>query len=443
MAPEKRHTFISYSRVNKEFALKLAKELKAAGLPVWLDQLDIPTGKRWDDEIENALRECRIFMVILTPASIASDNTKDEIGYAIDHGKRILPVLLEDCEVPLRLRRFQYVDFTKMNYNEGVRYAQELLAEMIEEESAPTLTRSAGKERSTIPAKARSTRPASAHKKAAYPQKSSDPRPSSQNRLSTKPVAMYAGIAVLVIFILIVGVALVPGMLSPQGTPTSVPTQESRVTDPVTSTVIAETSTPASRAQSFYTEEFDHDDLAWTFHIESGQENDFERRFNDGKLVIHIPAEQTDAPSAYLINESIIYDDVKMEVVTTNTGNSQNGVSLICRYSDDGWYEFWISNGGNYAIYAFGPGGEIRKSGHVLEKGGSPLIHTGQATNVYTATCKGKELSLEINGTLEITTPARYDLTEGNIGIGFSSPQNLPIDVEFESLTISSPSPDS
>jgi hypothetical protein len=59
MASEKkRHTFISYSRINKEFAVKLAKELKAAGFPIWLDLLDIPAGSRWDDEIEKALSEC-------------------------------------------------------------------------------------------------------------------------------------------------------------------------------------------------------------------------------------------------------------------------------------------------------------------------------------------------------------------------------------------------
>jgi hypothetical protein len=46
-----RRTFISYSRVNGTFAIKLATELKIAGYSVWLDQLDIPTGARWDDEI--------------------------------------------------------------------------------------------------------------------------------------------------------------------------------------------------------------------------------------------------------------------------------------------------------------------------------------------------------------------------------------------------------
>src|SRR5215207_2599398 len=137
MASEARRAFISYSRLNKEFATKLAKGLRAAKYPVWFDQLDIPTGARWDDEVEKALRECNIFMIILTPASIGSENVKDEIGYAIDRGKRILPVLLEECDVPLRLRRFQYVDFTTKSFGEGFESAKELLSELIDEESIP------------------------------------------------------------------------------------------------------------------------------------------------------------------------------------------------------------------------------------------------------------------------------------------------------------------
>ncbi|RPI94591.1 MAG: TIR domain-containing protein [Chloroflexi bacterium] len=138
-----RRAFISYSRVNKEFAIKLARELRSAGYPVWFDQFDIPTGSRWDDEVEKALRECSIFMIILTPASIASENVKDEIGYAIDHGKRILPVLLEDCDVPLRLRRFQWVDFTKKSFEEGFESAKDLLGDLIEEKSTPIVASAA------------------------------------------------------------------------------------------------------------------------------------------------------------------------------------------------------------------------------------------------------------------------------------------------------------
>jgi hypothetical protein len=59
--------------------------------------------------------------------------------------------------------------------------------------------------------------------------------------------------------------------------------------------------------------------------------------------------------------------------------------------------------------------------------------------NVYTAICKGNELSLEINGILVETVPAKYDFPEGSIGIGFSAPQDLPVDIEFESVKISQP----
>lgn len=126
-----RKTFLSYSRVDKDFALRLAKELKSEGFHIWLDQLDIPPGARWDAEVEKALEESEIFMIIITPASAKSENVRDEIGYAIDSGKRILPVLLETATLPLRLRRFQYVDFTSKNFNEGIESARELLKTLI------------------------------------------------------------------------------------------------------------------------------------------------------------------------------------------------------------------------------------------------------------------------------------------------------------------------
>jgi len=155
---KQRKTFLSYSRANKDFAVKLAKELKAEGFPVWLDQLDIPLGSRWDVEVEKALTESEIFMVIMTQASIQSDNVLDEIGYAIDNGKRFLPVLLEKCNVPLRLRRFQYVDFTDKSFDEGVESAKEVLRTLI---AQPTIPRDAAAEAS----------------QAASPHAVSDPKP--------------------------------------------------------------------------------------------------------------------------------------------------------------------------------------------------------------------------------------------------------------------------
>lgn len=121
-------TFISYSRANSDFAVRLASDLKSAGFNVWLDQLDIPTGARWDDEIEKALEKSTIFLIILSPESIESQNVKDEVGYAIDAGKYILPVLTKPCRIPLRLRRFQFVDFSNQPYEESLAEIKQLLS---------------------------------------------------------------------------------------------------------------------------------------------------------------------------------------------------------------------------------------------------------------------------------------------------------------------------
>ncbi len=210
---KKKITFISYSRVNKDFALKLARELKSEGFPIWLDLLDIPAGARWDDEIEWALHECGIFMVILTTASIASENAKDEIGYAIDHGKRILPILLEECEIPLRLRRFQYVDFTKMHFNEGVRYAKELLGRLIKEESlpapaaVPNVPSTSGhpasiknKERLTQPSKRKSPQSKQDDKKITQPEMA---------KVSKRPLTIRLMVVAAVILALVVSVMMI------------------------------------------------------------------------------------------------------------------------------------------------------------------------------------------------------------------------------------------
>jgi hypothetical protein len=105
-------TFVSYSRADSPFAVKLASDLRANGASVWLDQLDIAPGARWDNAIEDALRRSARVIVVLSPTSVGSQNVLDEVSFALDEGKTIVPVLVEACAIPMRLRRLQYVDFT-------------------------------------------------------------------------------------------------------------------------------------------------------------------------------------------------------------------------------------------------------------------------------------------------------------------------------------------
>jgi len=99
--------FFSYCRDDSDFALRLAEDLKAAGAAVWIDQLDIEPGMRWDRAVETALNNCPRMLVILSPVSVESDNVRDEISFALKKQKTIIPVLYLDCDIPLRLERHQ------------------------------------------------------------------------------------------------------------------------------------------------------------------------------------------------------------------------------------------------------------------------------------------------------------------------------------------------
>jgi hypothetical protein len=118
--------FISYSREDSEFALRLAQDLKAAGAPVWLDQLDLKPGTSWDNSIEDALMDAPEMLVILSPTSVRSENVRDEISYALKQGKTVVPVLYMECVIPLRLERKQHIDF-RTNYARGLAHLLEHL----------------------------------------------------------------------------------------------------------------------------------------------------------------------------------------------------------------------------------------------------------------------------------------------------------------------------
>lgn len=121
-------TFFSYARVDTPFVLKLAKDLRDAGAELWLDQLDIKPGSHWDSAIEKALGSANRIIVVLSKDSVASNNVMDEVSFALENGKTVIPVLLNECAPPFRLKRLQRIDFTQ-DYHTGLNYLLEALGE--------------------------------------------------------------------------------------------------------------------------------------------------------------------------------------------------------------------------------------------------------------------------------------------------------------------------
>jgi hypothetical protein len=129
--------FFSYARVDGEFALKLAKSLRSAGANVWIDQLDIPAGVPWPEAVQQGLKIAQSVLVILSPAAVESENVMNEVTFALEHGKRVVPVLYMACEIPLQLVRAQRIKFTG-DFNRGF---ERLLREFNVERSSPDKTR--------------------------------------------------------------------------------------------------------------------------------------------------------------------------------------------------------------------------------------------------------------------------------------------------------------
>jgi hypothetical protein len=189
---------------------------------------------------------------------------------------------------------------------------------------------------------------------------------------------------------------------------------------------------PVSEDEPYYTEEFDQIPTSWSYFLISGDDLDLELYADRGKLVFDITGENV---WPYYTYDAYTYTDVRVDAEAENLGNNNNSVSLICRANDRGWYEFNVANNGLYNILRY----ESSTNEYFeLYSGGVANLRTGKDTNEYTIICQGDRLTLGVNGT-EIRTveDSRYD--EGLIGISVASFDGLPVLVEVEYVSISTP----
>jgi CRP-like cAMP-binding protein len=112
--------FVSYARADVEFAKQLARGLRRLGVDVWLDVYSIAAGKSWARQVGDALDSCGAMVVVMSPASMSSENSDDEWNFYLDKRKPVVPVLLAPVDVPYRLNKLQYVDFTTRPFDEAL-----------------------------------------------------------------------------------------------------------------------------------------------------------------------------------------------------------------------------------------------------------------------------------------------------------------------------------
>jgi hypothetical protein len=110
--------FISYSHADREFVDQLAERLVLAKHHIWLDRWELSLGDSMTSRIEETLTESSAILFILSKSSVESEWCRRELtaGLVRELEERhtiVMPVVIDDCKIPLFLRDKLYADFRK------------------------------------------------------------------------------------------------------------------------------------------------------------------------------------------------------------------------------------------------------------------------------------------------------------------------------------------
>jgi len=95
--------FICYARQDRERVYPQIQWLREHGVNVWFDE-SIPGGAVWRAQIGEAIEQATHLVCFLSSASIASEHCSREIHLALDTGKHLVPIYLEDAELSAELK---------------------------------------------------------------------------------------------------------------------------------------------------------------------------------------------------------------------------------------------------------------------------------------------------------------------------------------------------
>jgi outer membrane protein assembly factor BamD (BamD/ComL family) len=121
--PRPLKVFLCHASGDKLPVHDLYKRLVAEGVDAWLDREKLLPGQDWGVEIPRAVRESDVVVICLSNKSITKEGyIQKEIRFALDSAEEkpegtifLIPARLEDCLVPERLDRWQWVDLYEEN----------------------------------------------------------------------------------------------------------------------------------------------------------------------------------------------------------------------------------------------------------------------------------------------------------------------------------------
>ncbi len=107
--------FISYSCRDSEFVQRMAASLEIRGKGSWLDTESIADAEVFPQAIRSAIEGSDGFLFVISPDSVTSNYCDQEVTYALELEKRIVPVLhiaVSDDDAPEEIRHRNWIPFT-------------------------------------------------------------------------------------------------------------------------------------------------------------------------------------------------------------------------------------------------------------------------------------------------------------------------------------------
>lgn len=113
--------FLCHSTEDKKQVLSLFRRLRKSKFDPWLDKKKLLPGHEWDQEIRKEVHKSEVVLICLSNGSLRKEGyVQREIKLALDVAEEkpdgtifIIPVRLEECGIPQRLRKWQCVDYLK------------------------------------------------------------------------------------------------------------------------------------------------------------------------------------------------------------------------------------------------------------------------------------------------------------------------------------------
>jgi hypothetical protein len=89
--PTTPYVFICYAHDERDSVVEQIDWLRSQGLTVWFDEA-IEAGSRWSDDLARAVEGCSAFLYFLSPRSVSSRYCLDEVHFALECSRPIVPV---------------------------------------------------------------------------------------------------------------------------------------------------------------------------------------------------------------------------------------------------------------------------------------------------------------------------------------------------------------